>query len=1529
MEASDGSPPPSLCMVRAAELFPKPQMEKEDTELKVPFQELAGESVKYLGRTDDGILALSNYRLYLQKTSTNVETSVPLGLIESAQSRDLFHLIVYCKDASTVKCSFETAEQCTEWQRRIQMSVGVPETLESIFAFPFCSWACDSLNGGGGGGVGAAGVAGGGGGGVAGGGGSQTFNSNTENPGYNPYLALDYNERLQKCSYRYEDDFMREVERLGFDLNGPWRISRANEDFKLCPSYPPKLLVPCCISDETLNNVANFRGSRRLPAVVWRHRKSGAVIARCSQPEVGWLGWRNTKDEQLLKALADACAFDRGEQMRQFANNSQSAQSIQIPSGDSSPSSPDGSHEEVALDEVRKILIVDARSYTSAVTNRARGGGCECIEYYPCAEIEFMNLGNIHVIRKSFHALRQLCASPPDVPNWLGLLEKTMWLQHLSGLLAASMTVCHAIEKKGRPVLVHCSDGWDRTPQIVATAQLCLDPYYRTIEGFRVLVEREWLSYGHKFADRCGHGPGSEELNERCPVFLQWLDLVHQIHKQFSCSFEFSMGYLIKLAQHSHSGLFGNFLCNTLKERLENSVFERTFSVWSLLSSPIYRNPLYKPQREKVLWPAHNVRDLSLWTEVYLGSLVGGNQNSIDFPNYINDTLMGSMSSMSKTRSYGDLITAGFIQNSMSRRSSDPNMTVDPNLTIGSNSENNSIADLQSDEREESPDILANLIHDTTRKLENLTNELNNHDNDDFKLASKHANESEHLDDDDHEEESKKPKTAMTITGSSNGIVHSSEQQQQQNTGCDNETTRTTTTPNTQGPSTPTSKKTKIVAKDASRDGGGNDVTDSSLTNGVNGIQRSSNGITIEKHTTMGLDLMMRSVAMDDDASCNHSLETSCNGSMAGESMTSSKTTTDESHNLWHGSINTSTDTLVPLAETKIQNGNCDTIDGGGAGKRDAISPKKLNVDSTNNGEEKTTKSGSTTCKILPKVHSSNNINSITSRPNQLSTSSLNTTTTNGNNNLHNATTTTTDDITTTSKGGDNKPSSRLTSDIVAAASASAGMMEESILILPEHRKLEISISGKCETVASNTTTSSGSNSIITSTNQQMPMAAPPPPPPAAGCPLSSSALPTPTSASTMSAYNLPYAINNSSSVPNNTAIPTNTTTAASSQRRRRTSSSNSGFIAKQANGSYISRFSLPGGGVRSLPMTPPGLTERQQVTISCPDGLAHALSEENIRLQQIVHEHKMREDVLLRELHDMRMALLKKICPNCNNANASANTDEQKIHFDNTTNLPPHRRRFCVPTMPMYQANRQFLKRYRRRRRRHQRMFCHSRIPATATIIIEHIDNCREENDDDNDDNDFDYELEEDDYDDDYSDSCNGDNEDAETYSVSGCSALDNVENASICSWEAVEDRSASGPSSCATTSSSMQPNATSVLWVPDHAVSRCTSCQTEFWLGRRKHHCRSCGQIFCADCSEYWAPLPDAKLFSPVRLCGPCHATTTRTMQQVSSEMMPSSTPPAVAAAAAAATVAVSNNSTNMHLQQNATKPAAASKA
>ena len=77
--------------------------------------------------------------------------------------------------------------------------------------------------------------------------------------------------------------------------------------------------------------------------------------------------------------------------------------------------------------------------------------------------------------------------------------------------------------------MVHCSDGWDRTPQIVALTELLVDPYYRSLEGFRVLVEKEWLDFGHKMADRCGLAFGGSDTNERCPIFLQFLDCVHQL----------------------------------------------------------------------------------------------------------------------------------------------------------------------------------------------------------------------------------------------------------------------------------------------------------------------------------------------------------------------------------------------------------------------------------------------------------------------------------------------------------------------------------------------------------------------------------------------------------------------------------------------------------------------------------------------------------------------------------------------------------------------------------------------------------------------------------------------------------------------------------------------------------------------------------------------------------------------------------------------------------------------------------------
>ncbi|XP_068132061.1 lateral signaling target protein 2 homolog isoform X2 [Hyperolius riggenbachi] len=60
---------------------------------------------------------------------------------------------------------------------------------------------------------------------------------------------------------------------------------------------------------------------------------------------------------------------------------------------------------------------------------------------------------------------------------------------------------------------------------------------------------------------------------------------------------------------------------------------------------------------------------------------------------------------------------------------------------------------------------------------------------------------------------------------------------------------------------------------------------------------------------------------------------------------------------------------------------------------------------------------------------------------------------------------------------------------------------------------------------------------------------------------------------------------------------------------------------------------------------------------------------------------------------------------------------------------------------------------------------------------------------------------------------------------------------------------------------------------WVPDEACSLCTACKAPFTVIRRKHHCRSCGKIFCSRCSSHSAPLPRYGQMKPVRVCTHCY--------------------------------------------------------
>ena len=168
--------------------------------------------------------------------------------------------------------------------------------------------------------------------------------------------------------------------------------------------------------------------------------------------------------------------------------------------------------------------------------------------------------------------------------------------------------------------MIHCSDGWDRTPQLSCLSQMIMDPYFRTLEGFAVLVEKEWLAFGHQFRIRLLHGD-CPKASERSPCFLQFLDCVWQIHRQFPTAFEFNEAFLMAVADEMYSCRFGTFLDNTDRERVQLRRDQTTESLWTYMFHPGEKNRFLNAQYhrcERTIWPSSNAKRLVLWEAYYL-----------------------------------------------------------------------------------------------------------------------------------------------------------------------------------------------------------------------------------------------------------------------------------------------------------------------------------------------------------------------------------------------------------------------------------------------------------------------------------------------------------------------------------------------------------------------------------------------------------------------------------------------------------------------------------------------------------------------------------------------------------------------------------------------------------------------------------------------------------------------------------------------------------------------------------------------
>ncbi|XP_058791511.1 myotubularin-related protein 2 isoform X2 [Phymastichus coffea] len=392
-----------------------------------------------------------------------------------------------------------------------------------------------------------------------------------------PMFAFDYSESFPENGWNVYEP-IAELKRMGIN-NDMWKISKINDTYTICDSYPAVWAVPTAATDEDLNASAAFRSRGRLPVLSWIHPESQATITRCAQPLVGVSGKRSREDERYVQLIMDA--------------NAQS----------------------------HKLFILDARPMANAVANKAKGGGYESEDAYQNSEVVFLDIHNIHVMRESLRKLKELCFPKIDENRWLSGLESTMWLRHIKNILTGAVKIADKVETHKTSVLVHCSDGWDRTAQLTALAMLLLDPYYRTIKGFEVLIEKEWLGFGHKFQQRIGHGDEHHSDADRSPVFVQFMDCVWQVTQQFPNAFQFNEHFLTTILDHLYSCRFGTFLFSSERERVQEKVKEKTVSLWSFINSqlPLYQNPLYwdGPNYQPVLLPIASMRYIKPWKSFY------------------------------------------------------------------------------------------------------------------------------------------------------------------------------------------------------------------------------------------------------------------------------------------------------------------------------------------------------------------------------------------------------------------------------------------------------------------------------------------------------------------------------------------------------------------------------------------------------------------------------------------------------------------------------------------------------------------------------------------------------------------------------------------------------------------------------------------------------------------------------------------------------------------------------------------------
>ena len=332
-----------------------------------------------------------------------------------------------------------------------------------------------------------------------------------------------------------------------------------NQNYKFCSSYPLDLVIPKQLSEKDIYKISKFRSKGRIPALTYIS-KNGKLLFRSSQIQSGLFNKRSTEDEMMVYFIGEPNKKKNNLYYKSLT---------------------EGQKELLKKD----VTICDARSKMAAVGNTFMGRGYEKEKNYKNIKLSFHNIANLHGVNSSYESIMDTKENIKE-RGFFKTLGNSLWYEHISDILEFSEDIAKLLWSRKFNVLLHCSDGWDRTSQVSALVQIFMDKKNRSMKFFLKLVQKDFSDFGFQFSKRGGH-LNDDKLNyeirygsdknifkfkkipyeKESPIFVQFLDCVRQMVIQRPDEFEFGLDFINDLAFYSELGVFRELIFDNYRTR--------------------------------------------------------------------------------------------------------------------------------------------------------------------------------------------------------------------------------------------------------------------------------------------------------------------------------------------------------------------------------------------------------------------------------------------------------------------------------------------------------------------------------------------------------------------------------------------------------------------------------------------------------------------------------------------------------------------------------------------------------------------------------------------------------------------------------------------------------------------------------------------------------------------------------------------------------------------------------------------------